>query len=61
MSKFHREFLEYHIVLGQGASLVREQELDAPKFLWDGGVSGDATGYVFVGGDTIGVENLSHV
>jgi hypothetical protein len=48
LSELHRQFFEYHIVLCQGAGLIREQKLDPTQFLWDSRVSGYATGDVFI-------------
>ena len=48
LGPLHRHLLENHVVLGQRARLVRQQELNAAQLLWDGRVAGDGVGHVLI-------------
>jgi hypothetical protein len=61
LGKFHGDFLENHVVLGQCARFVAQHELNAPEFLRDCRVTSNGPSYFFIGFNLIFVEKLSEV
>lgn len=58
LGELHADLLHDHVVLGQGACLVREEDLHPAQFFGDGGVTGDSLEDFLVLIDGVGVPNL---
>ena len=58
---FHREFLEPHVVLGQSACLVSEQELNPTELFWNRAIPDDTAWHSGIGLDEPRVVNFGQI